>query len=257
VARTASLTRQTIPEWEAFQDAMTSRRPDHGTACEAWTVRDIAAHQAGTAEELARILRAHLDGENIPPTRSFEEREPRYRNLDDTALERALAERINELAVVAERAMELDPDAFVPWTGRQMRVRWFAEHMREELVIHRWDITGDDDVSTRKLGERWFTEHTVIAVGRPLLLRGYEGWSGDLPFVARLRAPGEDDVIVAATYDGPMIELGPPEGDAVVESDAAARALLVWGRQPADPSRLVSEAGPAALGAVRRLLSGY
>ena len=257
MVRTSSLTDRTIPEWEAFHDAMTARRPDQGTACEAWTVRDIAAHQAGTAEELARILRAHLDGEHVPPTRSFEEREPPYRKLDDTALNRALAERIHELAVVAERAVELDPDASVPWTGRHMRVRWFAEHMREELVIHRWDIVGDDDVSVRKLGERWFTEHSVIAVGRPLLMRGYERWPGEPPFVARLRAPGEGDLIVSATHDGPSIELGPPEGDAVVESDAAARALLLWGRQPADPSRLRSDAGPAALGAARRLLAGY
>jgi Mycothiol maleylpyruvate isomerase N-terminal domain len=257
MVRTASLTRETIPEWEAFHDAMTTRSPDHGTACEAWTVRDIVAHQAGTAEELARILRAHLDGENVPPTRSFEEREPRYRSLEDTALERELAERINELAVVAERAMELDPDALVPWTGRHMRVRWFAEHMREELVIHRWDIVGDDEVSLRLLGERWFTEHSVVAVGRPLLMRGYERWAGGQPFAARLRAPDEDDVIVSATYDGPSIELGPPQGDAVVESDAAARALLLWGRQPADPSRIRSDSGPAALGAARRLLAGY
>ena len=77
------------------------------------------------------------------------------------------------------------------------------------------------------------------------------------PFVARLRAPGEDDLIVSATYDGPSIELGPPEGDAVLETDAAARALLLWGRQPADPSRIRSNAGPDALGAARRLLAGY
>jgi hypothetical protein len=117
--RTARLTDQLIPEWTAFHDAMTARRPDHGTACEAWTVRDIAAHQAGNAEELARILGAHLEGGPVPPTRSFEEREPRYQELDDRALERALAERIAELAMVVDRAMDGDPDALVPWTGRR------------------------------------------------------------------------------------------------------------------------------------------
>jgi hypothetical protein len=100
---------------DRLHDAMTTRRPDHGTACEAWTVRDIAAHRAGNAEELARILRAHLDGGPVPPTRSFEEREPPYRALDDRGLERALVERIDELAEVVDRAMdrrrpaELDP----------------------------------------------------------------------------------------------------------------------------------------------------
>jgi hypothetical protein len=257
--RTARLTDQLIPEWTAFHDAMTARRPDHGTACEAWTVRDIAAHQAGNAEELARILGAHLEGGPVPPTRSFEEREPRYHELDDRALERALAERIAELAVVVDRAMDGDPDALVPWTGRRMRVRWFAEHMREELVVHRWDIIGDDETSGRLLGEPWFTEHSVVAVGRPLLMRGYQRWSsgGGEPFTARLRVPGGDDLIVSVGDAGPSVELGEVAGAAVVESDAAARALLLWGRQPADPSRLRSQAGPAALGAARRLLAGY
>src|SRR5437879_2226164 len=112
--RTATLTDSLLPEWTAFHDVMTMLRPDHGTACEAWTVRDIAAHQAGNAEELARILTAHLDGGPVPPTRSFEEREPAYRRLDDLALNRALVERIDELARVVDRAMDGDQGALVP-----------------------------------------------------------------------------------------------------------------------------------------------
>jgi uncharacterized protein (TIGR03083 family) len=163
-ARIPSLTDRLIPEWSAFRDAMTTRRPDHGTACEAWTVRDIAAHQAGNADELARILRAHVDGGPVPTTRPFEEREPQYRRLDDRALNRVLAERIDELAVVVDHAMDVDPDALVPWTGRTMRVRWFGEHMREELVIHRWDIVGDDRISGELLGEPWFTDPAARAL---------------------------------------------------------------------------------------------
>ena len=45
-----------LPEWTWFLDAVISHRPEHGTACESWTVRDIVAHNAGNAEELARIL---------------------------------------------------------------------------------------------------------------------------------------------------------------------------------------------------------
>lgn len=256
MARTATLTDSLIPEWAAFHDAMTMLRPDHGTACEAWTVRDIAAHQAGNAEELARILRAHLDGGPVPPTRSFEEREPAYRRLDDTALEHALVERVDELAQVVERAMEGDQEAPVPWTGREMKVRWFGEHMREELAIHRWDLVGDDHTSDELLGAPWFTEHSIVAVGRPLLMRGYQRWSGD-PFTARLRVPGGDDVVISASPDGPAIELGPAAGEAVLECDAAARALLLWGRRPWDCTRIRSQAGPTALGAARGLLAGY
>ena len=68
---------------------------------------------------------------------------------------------------------------------------------------------------------------------------------------------GLDDVIVSAGPDRTDIALGPAEGEATMETDAAARVLLLWGRRPADPSRVVSDAGPQALGRVRALLSGY
>jgi hypothetical protein len=45
---------EVLPEWEPFARAVRERRPDAGTWCEAWTVRDIVAHQTGNAEELSR-----------------------------------------------------------------------------------------------------------------------------------------------------------------------------------------------------------
>jgi hypothetical protein len=133
-----------------------------------------------------------------------------------------------------------------------MKVAWFAEHMREELVLHRWDITGDDDVAVAALSQPWMTVHSVVAVGRPLLGRGARhSRNGDME--ARLRVPGRDDVVVRA--DG--IELALPVGEATIETDAAARVLLLWGRRPADPSRWCSGAGPDRLRRVRGLLSGY
>ncbi|MFI0913850.1 hypothetical protein [Streptomyces abikoensis] len=42
-----------------------------------------------------------------------------------------------------------------------------------------------------------------------------------------------------------------------IESDAAVRVLLPWGRRPADPSRRHSVAGPEAPRRVRSLLGGY
>ena len=67
-------------KWQPFADAVQQRRPDAGTWCEAWTVRDIVVHQAGNAEELARVLRAYLEGEPVG-TRGFEEREGPLRLL--------------------------------------------------------------------------------------------------------------------------------------------------------------------------------
>jgi hypothetical protein len=75
---TSTIDADQFPEWAPFADAVKARRPETGTWCEAWTVRDIVAHQAGNAEELARVLRAHLEG-NPVSTRSFEERKPPFR----------------------------------------------------------------------------------------------------------------------------------------------------------------------------------
>ena len=162
-----------FPEWQPFADAVQQRRPDAGTWCEAWTVRDIVVHQAGNAEELARVLGAHLEGEPVG-TRGFEEREAPLRALNDADLWDALQDRMAALNEVAVAGDEVPADTDVPWTGRTMKVPWFAEHMREELVLHGWDITGDCDGQAAlrtALSEPWMTTHSVFAVGRPLLAK--------------------------------------------------------------------------------------
>jgi len=225
---------EVLPEWEPFAAAVQHRRPQAGTWCEAWTVRDVVIHQAGNAEELARALRGQLEGKP-PETRRFEEREGPYRAMRDDELWSALIHRIEELSDVSQAATkQLGPDADVPWTGRTMKVSWFAEHMREELVLHRWDLTGDDATARAALAEPWMTEHSVIAVGRPLLARGSSvlatGKVGRVE--GRLRVKGTDDVLVACTPDGTSISLASPEGDAAIESDAATRCLFLWGSPP-------------------------
>jgi Mycothiol maleylpyruvate isomerase N-terminal domain len=253
------LVAELLPEWEPFAAAVQVRPPNAGTWCEAWTVRDIVVHQAGNAEELGRVLHAHLNGRPVA-TRSFEEREAPYRRLDNSDLWSALVRRVEELSEISQMALgQLGPDAEVDWTGRVMRVAWFPEHMREELVLHRWDMTGDDPESLADLGAPWITEHSVIAVGRPLLARGSAGLdlgaSGE--FQGRLRAKGTDDVVVTAGAGGDSIALARPEGLPTVVSDPGTRCLFLWGRRPADPSRWSSTAGPDALRRLRTLLSGY
>jgi uncharacterized protein (TIGR03083 family) len=245
-----------FPEWQPFLDAVQRRRPDAGTWCEAWTVRDIVAHQAGNAEELARVLGAHLEGESVE-TRSFEEREPPLRAMNDADLWDALHDRMATLNEVAEAADGVPAETDVAWTGRTMKVPWFAEHMREELVLHGWDVTGDDAEAQARLAEPWMTTHSVIAVGRPLLAKGAKGLRPDERIDARLRVPGSDDVVLSADAERTTIALEDPEGAPTLETDGAARVLLLWGRRPADPSRICSRVGPEKLGRVRRLLSGY
>jgi hypothetical protein len=245
-----------FPEWRPFLDAVQQRRPHAGTWCEAWTVRDIVVHQAGNAEELARVLRAHLEGEPVG-TRGFEEREGPLRALNDVDLWDALHDRMATLNEVAEAAEDVPADTDVAWTGRTMKAPWFAEHMREELILHGWDVTGDDPAAQAQLARPWMTTHSVFAVGTPLLAKGAKQLGPGERIEARLRVPDTDDVVVSYDAESTTIGLADPEGPATLETDAAARVLLLWGRRPADPARICSRVGPAALGQLRRLLSGY
>ena len=92
-----------------------------------------------------------------------------------------------------------------------------------------------------------FREHGDVASTRVILDRE-TGRSRGFGFVIM-----NDD----AETDRTTIGLAEPDGPATLETDAAARVLLLWGRRPADPSRICSRVGPEALGRVRRLLSGY
>lgn len=245
-----------LPEWTAFRDTAANRHPNSGTACAAWTTRDIVAHQAGNAVELGRVLAAHLDRRPIPETRTFEQREPPFRQRSDTERIAALDHVIAELARVLERGLD-EPGAWVPWTGRRMKVAWFGEHMRSELILHRWDLAGDDELATTQLAQPWMTTHTVEAVGRPLLRRGAAALPGT-SFTARLRVSDQPDVILTGGAEA-NISLGPADHNTqpALTTDAAARVLLLWGRQPADMTRVHSDVGPGHLGTVRALLAGY
>jgi hypothetical protein len=247
-----------FPEWLPFEEAVRERRPESGTWCEAWTVRDIVAHQAGNAEELARVLAAHLAGDPVE-TRSFEEREAPLRKLADGDLWAALVERMGRLSDVAAAGDNVPAGTDVAWTGRTMQVPWFAEHMREELILHGWDITGDNVAAQQRLSQPWMTDHSVVAVGAPLLRKGTQhlGLRAGERIEARLRVSGRDDVTVTADPLGATISLTEVDGSADIETDAAARVLLLWGRRPADPSRITSNVGPQRLGRIRDLLAGY
>jgi hypothetical protein len=202
------------------------------------------------------VLAAHLDRRPVPETRSFEEREPPFRQMSDDDRLAALDRVIADLARVLERGLD-EPDTWVPWTGRQMKVAWFGEHMRSELILHRWDLVGDDEQAGTQLAQPWMTTHSVDAVGVPLLRRGGAGLP-DTPFTSRLRVVNQPDVVLTGG-SRPSITLSPtePETRPDLVTDAAARVLLLWGRQPADTTRLRSDVGPEQLGRTRTLLSGY
>jgi Mycothiol maleylpyruvate isomerase N-terminal domain len=213
-----------FPEWRPFADAVQQRRPDAGTWCEAWTVRDIVAHQAGNAEKLARVLGAHLEGEPVG-TRGFSEREGPLRALNDADLWDALLDRMATLNEVAVAADAVPADTDVAWTGRTMKVPWFAEHMREELVLHGSDITGDDAAAQARLAEPWMTTHSVFAVGRPLLAKGAKELGPGDRIEAGLRVPDTDDVFVSADADHTTVGIADPVG--LLGSSAPATERLL------------------------------
>ena len=115
-----------FPEWKPFTEAVGRRRPDAGTWCEAWTVRDIVIHQTGNAEALARVLAGHLEGEPVS-TRGFDEREAPYRAMNDADLWAALGVRMAWLSRVTAAADDLPDETEVAWTGRTMKVPWFGD----------------------------------------------------------------------------------------------------------------------------------
>ncbi|MFR9788468.1 hypothetical protein ACL07V_07290 [Streptomyces sp. MB22_4] len=147
-------------------------------------------------------------------TRGFD-REAPYRRLSDTDLWSAFLRNCAHLTdIAAAAARDLSPDTEIVWTGRTVTAPFFAEHMREELILHRWDLTGDDRTAVRALNEPWMTEHSVVSVGRPLLARGRSALAlaPDERFVARLRTPGTDDVVLTADTTTAGIRLAAPEG---------------------------------------------
>jgi hypothetical protein len=127
-------------------------------------VRDIVAHQAGNAKELARVLAGHLAGEPVETRGS--DREIPFRAMNGADLWDALLDQMALLGEVAEAGEALPADTDVGWTGCTMKVPQFAEHMREELVLHGWDITGDDPAAQARLGQAWMTDHDRIGRDR-------------------------------------------------------------------------------------------
>ena len=151
-------------EAEAFLDSRQYTSPEVMSACEGWTAHEVTAHLAAAAAEITRHLRPYLAGDAVPRTRTFEEREPAFRAMDDVALQRRLETEEAQMREAIGQVLARDPGAVIPWTGRTMAVAKFLPHMRNEFAVHRWDFVGDDDVSYRLLAQPELTEHAVEVV---------------------------------------------------------------------------------------------
>lgn len=86
--------------------------------------------------------------------------------------------------------LDQDRDAELSWTQRRVHAAGFATHMRSEDALHRWDLVGDDDLSTELLAQPDLLEHAVSFIGRPLCERGRRRGAADQPMSARIRSTG-------------------------------------------------------------------
>ncbi|MEO7005820.1 MAG: hypothetical protein ABI275_08280, partial [Terrimesophilobacter sp.] len=132
-------------------------------------------------------------------------------------------------------------------------------HMRQEFALHRWDLIGDDDEGDALLGQPELLEHSVGLLDHWLLARGLErDASVSDPFHARIRCAGERDVVLTVeNCVGSLSFATPLDGVDLIETDAAGRLLLIWGRQPADSRRVLSTMPADHLVRFCALLSGF
>ena len=248
-------------EADAFLDARQFTAPDVLSACEGWTAHEVTAHLAATAAEITRHLQPYLQGEPIPQTRSFEQREPPYRELSNAALLARLEAEDASMREALVQVLGKEPDAVIPWTGRQMAVAKFLPHMRNEYAVHRWDFVGDDDTSTQLLSQPELTAHAVSVLGEILLRRGRQhDPSPEQDFHVRLRATdaaGPDVEVVVDSGHAALHEASGHGDEPYVEMDAAARTLFIWGRRPDHRGRIRSHLDQPTLQRLQALLAGY
>jgi hypothetical protein len=69
-------------EAHAFIATVDKTEPQAVSACDGWTTHEVAAHVTGIAVEVIRHLDPFLQGDQVPRTRSFEEREAPLQAMD-------------------------------------------------------------------------------------------------------------------------------------------------------------------------------
>jgi len=252
----------TIPrsrEAETFLEARLCTDQEIVSACDGWTAHEITAHLAAMMVEITHHLEPYLRGDPVPETRTFEEREPPFRAMQDSGLCQLLSDAEHKMRATVEQVLTSDPGAVIWWTGRNMEVAKFIPHVRNEFAIHRWDFVGDDEIGRELLSHAELVEHSVAALGRILLLRGrhHDPFPGE-DFHVSLRAEGGQNLRLIVEADRAELELTDNEIDEPhVDFDAAARTLVIWGRRPDHRGRFRSSLNEPALRRLQALLSGY
>jgi hypothetical protein len=150
--------------------------------------------------------------------------------LPDAALRERL---LIEAARFEEAVATLGERNSIEYTGWTMTAQRLRAHSHSEAALHRWDLVGDDDVSTRLLSDPTLTEHALVVFAAIPDLREAGRWV-EARFTAgpvRLRVAEQPDVLVEP---GQIPRLVTPGGAGpVIELTARERLLVLWGRYPA------------------------
>jgi uncharacterized protein (TIGR03083 family) len=233
---------QTRPDAaHAIREVIDAVPSDAPTACEGWTAHDVVAHLAAGSREIADLIDERLEGRPSRETRGFQEREAPMRQLPhDELVERLGAESKRKLNAYSALA-ELD-DPTITFTGTRISAQELETHSRSEASIHRWDLVGDDDISTQLLGAPDLTVHAIKVLNRmPTLNESSKAMAervGAETMRIVLRSPAQPDVVLT-TANGQarleLVEAGTHE-DITVTTDPANRLLLLWGRTSSERS---------------------
>ncbi|HEX7134728.1 MAG TPA: maleylpyruvate isomerase family mycothiol-dependent enzyme [Iamia sp.] len=241
-------------EAHALIAALDAAAPDTPTACAGWTVHDLVAHLAAGSEEIADLVEDRLLGRPARPTRGFEEREAPFRALPWEDLRTAWMVHGTRLTEAVAALDARGPTEAVDFTGIPMTSAQLRMHARSEAAIHRWDVCGDDDTSDRLLAQPELTAHAAQVLSAMTVLdeSAVRRIAPEPHLRIVLRAAGRPDITLA----GGRFALAPdeaPDADAVVETDAAHRLLVMWGRRsPRRPLQIT--AAPAVREAVDQIL---
>jgi uncharacterized protein (TIGR03083 family) len=219
----------------AFLSSLSQLQASAPTWCSGWSVHDLTAHVAAAAAERADLIDDHLAGKPRRATRSWEVREPPFRGMPDAVLRERLVEHAVRFETNVSALREEDTILYTGWAMTAQRLRM---HSHSEAVLHRWDLVGDDAISTRLLSDPAMVTHALAVFDALPALAESQRWhrSNLVSRPVTLRSGGRHNVVVSP---GEGLLTTPNADGAVIDLRLHELPLVLWGRCPSrlrDPS---------------------